>query len=561
MDRKYMDEFIHLAMHLETYTLGWILVLGFTIVIFSIIIITCICKCLCKTQDRKTKSVNRSSLNQNSENIGSNCNIWRFRIFETGSNDNDVVEFFRTKKINFDYSLWEESCEVIDKVMKHVVRQMKMTASGDFPGLVLEDNLIKQGSSREGLKVCDPFEFDYILPFRIEGLTLTKTAIYDCCMNKVPGLFKYKIQNSCSNIPSWMENHDVIGHSEDGYGSGRFINTRNFQRKLFTSLVDKSISGLINKNIHLPNSKYNRYSINRSVDPPTLKITIRVEKSFGLRGLNMSFQLESRPLSEDNITIDVDLVPAMVLANDFIPDPYTVNNFHQSPENYPKGWCRKLTRIFSSSEVSDTTEQGARMMHCIRYGVMKWVNKKNPAIGDDEKDMLWRESTCGYEKHIFDIARRSQSQRYVMTACRLLKGALSKFPSDSTEQLGSVLKSYHLKHITLYCILFLTIPREENKLSSVREALGYFVNYLELSLNVKNLPHFFYGNPWLGLMLPGSPFEREKVKYNLLATTDPETLRQARCSLSRFLQTLEGLYYKDWLLDNDKINRFRDLLK
>lgn len=62
-------------------------------------------------------------------------------------------------------------------------------------------------------------------------------------------------------------------------------------------------------------------------------------------------------------------------------------------------------------------------------------------------------------------------------------------------------------------------------------------------------------------MLPGSPFEREKVKYNLLATTDPETLRQARYSLSRFLQTLEGLYYKDWLPDNEKINRFRDLLK
>lgn len=147
-----------------------------------------------------------------------------------------------------------------------------------------------------------------------------------------------------------------------------------------------------------------------------------------------------------------------------------------------------------------------------------------------------------------------------MTACRLLKGALSKFPSDSTEQLGSVLKSYHLKHITLYCILFLTIPRE-NKLSSVREALGYFVKYLKLSLNAENLPHFFYGNPWFGLVLPGSPFEREKVKYNLLATKDPETLRQARYSLSRFLQTLEGLYYEDLWLDSEKIKLFEDLLE
>lgn len=500
-------------------------------------------------------------MDQNSENIGSNCNIWRFPVFEIGSDDNDVDEFFRAKRINFDNSLWEESCEVIDIVMKDVVRQMKMTASGRFPGLVLEDNLIKQGSSREGLKVCDPFEFDYILPFSIEGLTLTQTAIHDCYGNKVPGLFKYRIQNSCWKIPSWMEKHAMIEYSM--YGSERFINTRNFQREVLTSLVDKAVSGLtcINKNTQLTHSKYNNYSIYRSVDPPTLKLTIQVDKLFGLHGLKSIVQSESKTLSKDKITIDIDLVPAMVLAYDVIPDPYTVNNFHQSLENYPKGWCRKFVRIFSSSEVSDKTEQGARMMYCIRYGVMKWVNKKNRAIRGVEKDVLWRESTCGYEKHIFDTARRSQSQRYVMTACRLLKGALSKFPSDSTEQLGSVLKSYHLKHITLYCILFLTIPREENKLSSVREALGYFVKYLKLSLNAENLPHFFYGNPWLGLMLPGSPFEREEAKYNLLATKDTETLHQARYSLSRFLQTLEGLYYKDWLLDNEKIKPFEDLLE
>lgn len=83
-------------------------------------------------------------MDQNSENIGSNCNIWRFPVFEIGSDDNNVDEFFRAKRINFDNSLWEESCEVIDIVMKDVVRQMKMTASGRFPGLVLEDNLINK---------------------------------------------------------------------------------------------------------------------------------------------------------------------------------------------------------------------------------------------------------------------------------------------------------------------------------------------------------------------------------------------------------------------------------
>lgn len=227
-------------------------------------------------------------MNQNSENIGSNCNIWRFPVFETGADDNNVDRSFLTEKINFDISLWEDSCEVIDKVMKDVVRQMKMTASKRFPGLVLEDNLIKQGSSREGLKVCDPYEFDYILPFRIEGLTLTKVAINDCDGNIVPGLFKHMIKYW--NKPTWMERHKVIEFS--GYGL-EFINTRNFQREVFTSLVDSSVSELINKNYY---SKYNSYSIRRSVDPPTLKITIQVDKSFGLRGLMTIVQPESRTL-------------------------------------------------------------------------------------------------------------------------------------------------------------------------------------------------------------------------------------------------------------------------
>lgn len=39
-----------------------------------------------------------------------------------GLDDNDVDEFFCVKRINFDNFLWEESCEVIDIVMKDVVR-------------------------------------------------------------------------------------------------------------------------------------------------------------------------------------------------------------------------------------------------------------------------------------------------------------------------------------------------------------------------------------------------------------------------------------------------------
>lgn len=63
---------------------------------------------------------------------------------------------------------------------------------------------------------------------------------------------------------------------------------------------------------------------------------------------------------------------------------------------------------------------------CERYGVMKWVNKRNPAILREEGHLIWRNSTCSYEKCMLDITQRSSSSLYVMTACRLLKVELLK---------------------------------------------------------------------------------------------------------------------------------------
>lgn len=490
------------------------------------------------------------------KNVGSQKNDWTFPVFETGSNDDEIRKYFTREALNFENSDWEECCSVIDKVMTEITRVMTRKARERFPGLAIENILIKQGSSREGLKVCDPLEFDYILPFQIECLELRRTNIYNEHGDIIPGLFKQRVLNS-SRIPGWIEEQELLEHDR----SGSFLNTKNLQRKIFSSLWDKSIDehhkrrqlGRIYEN--------DDYTIHRSVDPPTLKITIAVKKSFGLRGLRDSFIVnEALIVKEDTIYIEVDLVPAMVIASDFVPDPYTVHTFHQNIDGYPKGWCRRVKQFLFPSSAQDTTTLDTRMMGCERYGIMKWVNKKNPAISVDDKDMLWRESTCGYEKHILDVARRNQSQKYVMTACRLLKGALRKFPPDSKEQLGSVLKSYHLKNITLYCFLFLTIPSKNNQLSSVREALGYFVEYLKMSVNEGCLPHFFYGNPHISLMLPYSPFEQENTRYNIFAGKDRETLRQARYSLPRLLETLDGLYDKRWLLDQEKIMLFKDLL-
>lgn len=148
-----------------------------------------------------------------------------------------------------------------------------------------------------------------------------------------------------------------------------------------------------------------------------------------------------------------------------------------------------------------------------------------------------------------------------MTACRLIKGVLRKLASDSNNQLGSVLKSYHLKNLCLYCFLFLTIHGKPNKLSSVTEAMGYFIEFIRLSLEAGNLPHFFHGNPYIRKMFPGYTFGPKSMKYNMFAMNSEETLIQARLGFENFRRLLHGLYLEREKLNYKKIKLFAGLLQ
>ncbi|XP_056004830.1 uncharacterized protein LOC125659948 isoform X3 [Ostrea edulis] len=485
----------------------------------------------------KCQSKSKSNIKFTPRNeVGSKYNEWREPVFEVGLGDTNISKYFEEKKLNISRSNWQASCQMMDKVVKIIAREMKAAAAIQFPGLVLDETFIKQGSSREGLKVCDPLEFDFILPFRIEGVQMVETKAFNCYGNSLPGLFKQRVV-SHYNLPSWMIKYGLL---EDSYGD-RCINTSNFQTRIFTSLLDKSKDGINRQLRRMTALSSDICTVDRCVSPPTLKILIK--NNIHLDRL-CQYILVLESTNAKNVycmCVEADLVPGLCLSSDTVPDPYAVHDFHQ---------CHITKSTISADE----------QMPCKRYGVMKWVNKVNPNIPESEREFLWRNSTCGYEKHILDVARRNQSQRYVMTACRLLKGALREFQPNSTNQLGSVMKSYHLKNICFYCILFLTIPSRENTLSGVKEALGYFVKYLELSIEEGCLLHFFYGNPYIHIMFPGSPFENELETYNLFASKDPETMRQARYSLPRFLQPLSGLYMEERMLDSEKIRLYRDLL-
>lgn len=140
-----------------------------------------------------------------------------------------------------------------------------------------------------------------------------------------------------------------------------------------------------------------------------------------------------------------------------------------------------------------------------------------------------------------------------MTACRLLKWALQKVASNANNQLRSVLKSYNLKNLCLYCIIILTITSEQNTLFSLREATGYFIEFIRISLEAKYLPYFFHGNRYLHNIFPGCAFGNEKTTYNLLAINSAETFIHARSGFQDLKRILHGLYLERKQLDYKKI--------
>lgn len=345
-----------------------------------------------------------------------NFDEWRKPVFQIGNNDEKIEYFFEKNRIEIDEDDWDVSCKIVDRVLKIVVCEMREAANKRFPGLALLGTLKKQGSSREGLKVCDPLEFDVLLPFHLEDVQTKNDIVCDSSGRIMPGLFKMEIINY-DDMPSWWRKCELLflDHNQ----KKTYLNTSNFQKKVFASLLDQTREEINKRFKKLKgNADDVTYALVRSVISPSLKITIQVRTQNGLRDFQNvilhsgdTFSRPKRFGSVNQVNLEIDLVPGMLLSND----------------EYPK----------------DMSNQKG-FFYCERYGVMKWVNKHNPTILREDGNLIWRNSTCGYEKYMFDMAQRNSSQLYVMTACRLIKGVLRKLASDSNNQLGSVLKSYHL---------------------------------------------------------------------------------------------------------------------
>ena len=462
-------------------------------------------------------------------------NKWNEPVFQVGRGDERIFAFFKKHHINLIPDEWDVSCNIVDRVIRIVAHEMRKTASERYPGLSIGKTLIKQGSSREGLKVCDPLEFDVLLPFEFEKIQTKEHVVFDKKGEIIPGFFKIQIVDD-KDIPFWMKNNKIIFYN-NGHA---YVDTCNFQNKVFASLLDQTQNRINNELKTLTKDIFERFKMIKRVVSPSLKITIIINSEHGLSDLrNYLPDLEKIMIVKTVQTaggrvkekVEIDLVPALLISGDEFP-------------------------------LSVSKDQHQSFIHCERYGVMKWANEINDKVSFEEKDgnFVWCRSTCGYEKYIFDIAQGNVSQQYIMTACRLLKGMLRVYAAKH-QSLTNVVNSYHLKNICFYCILFLTIPSEENRLSNVKRAMGYFVKFLQLSLWAENLPHFFFGNPYLGRMFPWDPFKGEENTYNMFTSSSPEMLKQAKLSFLHLRIQVVKLFDEERMLDTKKIKLFADLVK
>ena len=175
--------------------------------------------------------------------------------------------------------------------------------------------------------------------------------------------------------------------------------------------------------------------------------------------------------------------------------------------------------------VPDPTDWN-KTMECPRYAVFRWVETSQPAATrySCPPELRWRVCTSGYEKHVIDVARGSIQQSYILTALRIMKW---KFKDLSDPQLVKHLRSYHLKHVAFYCILFLTVLNQV-RLSGVREAVAYFLDFLGIALSEKKLPHFFHDNEFIVYMFPDYKLAHNTLRYDLFCDKTDVCLEQVK---------------------------------
>ena len=396
---------------------------------------------------------------------------------------------------------WDRACSVTDNFLRTILKELQNQAQMNFEGLVIHSDFIRQASARQGLKIGRPDEFDVLVLFEIEGLRMKEVRLTDISDQYLPGQIRLRVEDvaQIERYPSL----NSAGVFEMKSGTC-LVNTRALQEQVFKSLMDKAVHEETMKCVVLETlcavasipktSETYTHIYTRGSRPPTIDLRI-----------------------EDDVEgiINVDFVPALILSQETIHIPGNVLSFIDTPIMF------------------------------LRYGLMKWVNKENTNIDEEDKNFIWRSCSSSYERFMFDLCDGNEERSYIRTACRVMK-ALVKQLRKQSNQAAVLLSSYHLKTIAMYCILLLTVPSELTShsapLNGVREALGYFLTFLDLVLEKECLPDFFLGNEYLDKIFPGSYFSNIHIRYNLFNKEEPAKVQAAKFGFQEMITILSGCF-------------------
>ncbi|KAL3886738.1 hypothetical protein ACJMK2_026716 [Sinanodonta woodiana] len=454
-----------------------------------------------------------SRLASASHDIGINLNEWQHPVKEFSSADAQLEHRMNSLecvgKLDIPQNIWDDATALVDEILDLLLDKMKAQAS-KYEGLVL-DGYRKQGSARDGLKIRTPDEFDVLLEYHIEGLDVEPVPIDDFGIPH-PGLGKMKILNEAFKIETqfstWIRRKIIVRH-QDSY----FLEARNLHQTVFESIVDKcqtEISRIRRQNIS--------FRLTRSMNPPSVNLTIKnIQREKGAFKLFMDllFSEEDGP-----DVIDIDIVPAMII-------------------------------------VQENARGTSGFMPCPRYAVVKWIEESQALASRFlNPSMTWRICTSGYEKHYMDMARNDTEKRYIMTACRIIKTFMSKERDKSLAgqlplPISTFLRSFYLKNITFYCMLF------TESVTGVYQALGYFLGFLEISLEEKCLPEFFHGNYLLENDFPSCAVGGQ---VNLFGHVSPDTLINAKRSFKIVMSKLYNMFDES-VLESSACENFQNFIR
>ncbi|KAK3604417.1 hypothetical protein CHS0354_008744 [Potamilus streckersoni] len=429
------------------------------------------------------------------QNVGINLNKWQYPVKEFSKTDDDLQKRLKLLECGGDLDIsekdWNTTISVVNEILETLLQAMRSEAQ-EYEGLIL-NGYRKQGSAREGLKVRAPDEFDVLLEYRIEGLSVEAKPLIDFGIS-YPGLGKMKILTPRDKVnkhfKTWLGKGVIVMHN-----SSYYLNARILHQSIFESIIDKcreKITNITEQN--LP------FQLTRSMHPPS--INIRIERKVVNSGRWRRFI--NWILRKANIpeVIDIDIVPAMIIG-------------------------------------MEKAKGSRKFMDCPRYAVVKWKDERQQSASCfDAPAMIWRFCTSGYEKHYMDLARKHKGKRYIMTACRIIKMLINKEKEKRRRgyqplPISLFLRSYDLKNISFYCMMY------TESVKGVHEALGYFLGFLKISLKEENLPQFFTGNKNLKEEFPACA---EGGQINLFRDVPQGTFIQARSSFDTILTQLFGMY-------------------